>query len=65
MHAGWFRRTRLADRARVLIEMDRAIMREGGIHNLPLAALNKACYIRGNVFPLSSNCQMNILYCQD
>lgn len=48
MHAGWFRRTRLADRARVLIEMDRAIMREGGVHNLPLAALSKACYIRGN-----------------
>lgn len=47
MHAGWFRRTRLADRARLLIEMDRAIMREGGVHNLPLAALSKACYIRG------------------
>ncbi|XP_066256461.1 LETM1 domain-containing protein 1 [Euwallacea similis] len=47
LHAGWFRRTRLADRAQILIEMDRAIMREGGVHNMPLAALGKACYIRG------------------
>ncbi|KAL1516613.1 hypothetical protein ABEB36_000502 [Hypothenemus hampei] len=47
IHAGWFRRTRLADRAQILIEMDKAIMREGGVHNLPLKALSQACFIRG------------------
>lgn len=46
-HAGWFRRTRLADRAMILIELDKAIMREGGVLNLPLEAVSKACYIRG------------------
>lgn len=29
--------------------MDKAILREGGVHNLPLNALSKACYIRGKV----------------
>ncbi|KAF7279751.1 hypothetical protein GWI33_006781 [Rhynchophorus ferrugineus] len=47
IHAGWFRRTRLSDRALILIEMDKAIMREGGVHNLPVDALRTACYIRG------------------
>ncbi|XP_030750081.1 LETM1 domain-containing protein 1 [Sitophilus oryzae] len=47
IHPGWFRRTRLADRALILIEMDKAIMREGGVHNLPSEALKTACYIRG------------------
>ncbi|XP_050293605.1 LETM1 domain-containing protein 1 isoform X2 [Anthonomus grandis grandis] len=47
IHIGWFRRTRLADRAQILIEMDKAIMREGGVHNMPLEALKKCCYIRG------------------
>ncbi|KAJ8922143.1 hypothetical protein NQ315_004078 [Exocentrus adspersus] len=47
LHRGWFRRTRLADRAFILIQMDKAIMREGGVHNLPVDALRKACFIRG------------------
>ncbi|CAH0547408.1 unnamed protein product [Brassicogethes aeneus] len=47
IHRGWFRRTRLADRATILIEMDKAIMREGGVHNLPIDALRNACLIRG------------------
>ncbi|XP_060520436.1 LETM1 domain-containing protein 1 isoform X2 [Cylas formicarius] len=47
LHMGWFRRTRLSDRANILIEMDRAIMREGGVHNLPQEALRNSCYIRG------------------
>ncbi|XP_018565096.1 LETM1 domain-containing protein 1 [Anoplophora glabripennis] len=46
-HKGWFRRTRLADRAFILIQMDKAIMREGGVHNLPIDALKNACFIRG------------------
>lgn len=44
---GWFRRSRLYDRAYILKEMDLAIKREGGVHNLPTAALKKSCYIRG------------------
>lgn len=47
LHLGWFRRSRLYDKALILKEMDKAIMREGGIHNLPGEALKKACYIRG------------------
>nr|AEE62307.1 unknown [Dendroctonus ponderosae] len=62
LHAGWFRRTRLADRAQVLIEMDKAILREGGVHNLPLNALSKACYIRGlNPTDISSDYQVKWL----
>ncbi|KAG5882916.1 hypothetical protein JTB14_023378 [Gonioctena quinquepunctata] len=47
MHTGWFRRSRLADKAFILKEMDKAIIREGGVHNLPLEALRKACHVRG------------------
>ncbi|CAG9761585.1 unnamed protein product [Ceutorhynchus assimilis] len=62
IHAGWFRRTRLADRALGLIEMDRAIMREGGVHNLPLEALRKACYLRGfHTKDVSHKCQIQWL----
>ncbi|XP_072399760.1 LETM1 domain-containing protein 1 isoform X2 [Diabrotica undecimpunctata] len=43
----FFRRSRLTERAYILKEMDKAIMREGGVHNLPIDALKKACYIRG------------------
>ncbi|RZB39856.1 LETM1 domain-containing protein 1, partial [Asbolus verrucosus] len=47
LHTGWFRRARLAERAVILKEMDKAIMREGGVHNLPIDALKNACFIRG------------------
>ncbi|XP_023013478.1 LETM1 domain-containing protein 1 isoform X2 [Leptinotarsa decemlineata] len=47
MHTGWFRRSRLAEKAFILKEMDKAIMREGGVHNLPIEAMRKSCYIRG------------------
>lgn len=47
LHMGWFRRTRLYDRALLLKEMDLAIMREGGVNNLPRTALKNSCYIRG------------------
>ncbi|KAL3285063.1 hypothetical protein HHI36_019187 [Cryptolaemus montrouzieri] len=43
----WFRRKRLFEKALLLKEMDSAIMREGGIHNLPVEALRTSCYIRG------------------
>lgn len=57
IHRGWFRRTRLADRAFILTEMDKAIMREGGVHNLPIDALKKCCYIRGQyiIFIIGNN----------
>lgn len=47
LNSGWFRRSRLYDRALLLKEMDMAIKREGGVHNLSNAALKKCCYIRG------------------
>lgn len=43
----WFRRSRLVDKALILKEMDLAILREGGVHNLPIEALRMSCYIRG------------------
>lgn len=43
-----FKKRKLRDRAKMLLAMDRAILREGGVHNLPLEALRNACYIRGN-----------------
>ncbi|XP_044252605.1 LETM1 domain-containing protein 1 [Tribolium madens] len=47
LHMGWFRRSRLIERAVILQEMDKAIIREGGVHNMPQDALKNACYIRG------------------
>ncbi|XP_063910700.1 LETM1 domain-containing protein 1 isoform X2 [Zophobas morio] len=47
LHLGWFRRARLVERAVILKEMDRAIIREGGVHNMPIEALRNACLIRG------------------
>lgn len=46
----WFRRSRLVDKALILKEMDLAILREGGVHNLPIEALRMSCYIRGEKF---------------
>ncbi|XP_044752239.1 LETM1 domain-containing protein 1 [Coccinella septempunctata] len=43
----WFRRSRLSDKALILKEMDLAILREGGVHNLTIEALRMSCYIRG------------------
>jgi hypothetical protein len=47
LHTGWFRRTRLSERAVILKAMDNAILREGGVHNMPAEALRNACLIRG------------------
>lgn len=45
---GFFRRTaRLRKHAKILLAMDKAIIREGGVHNLPTDALRKACLLRG------------------
>jgi hypothetical protein len=38
---------RLSERAYILQQMDSAIKREGGVHNMPTEALKKACHIRG------------------
>lgn len=47
---GIFRRTaRLRNHAKILLAMDKATMREGGVHNLPTDALRKACLVRGIV----------------
>lgn len=48
MRSGFFfRRRLLAYRAFILKELDKAIKREGGVNNLPLDALKKACFMRG------------------
>lgn len=48
LRVGLFRRrVRLQKHAKLLVAMDRAIVKEGGIHNLPTDALRKACLIRG------------------
>lgn len=45
---GILKRRKLRERAKILLAMDRAILREGGVHNLQLDALRNACFIRGN-----------------
>ncbi|XP_017772822.1 PREDICTED: LETM1 domain-containing protein 1 [Nicrophorus vespilloides] len=47
LHRGFFRRVRLGDYALLLKAMDRAILMEGGVHNLPKEALKDACVLRG------------------
>ncbi|KAK9728412.1 LETM1-like, RBD [Popillia japonica] len=47
MHRVWFRRSRLAERAAILIAIDRAILREGGLESMSTEALRKACLMRG------------------
>ncbi|KAH8301272.1 hypothetical protein KR018_010136 [Drosophila ironensis] len=42
-----FKRHRLHEHAFLVHYMDQAIMREGGVHNLPLGPLRYACYLRG------------------
>lgn len=43
----WFRKSRLKARAKILREMDRAILRECGPVRLKTEALRYACFIRG------------------
>lgn len=47
IHKGLWKRTRLARHAFVVHHMDLAIRREGGVHNMPVAALPIACHLRG------------------
>lgn len=48
LRVGFFRRkTRLQKYGEILLAMDKAILKEGGVHNLPTDALRKACLIRG------------------
>lgn len=42
-----FRINKLRYRAFLLLEMDKAIMREGGVDTLTLDSLRNACHIRG------------------
>lgn len=48
LRAGIFRRkARLRKHAKILLAMDRAVMREGGVHNLPIDVLRRSCLVRG------------------
>lgn len=47
LHMGWFRRTRLGDKAIILRAMDEAIIREGGLSVLSADVLKNACLLRG------------------
>lgn len=42
-----FRKNKLKFRAFLLLEMDKAIVREGGVENLNMESLRNACLIRG------------------
>lgn len=42
-----FRRNKLKYRAFMLLEMDKAIMREGGVNSLSTDSLRNACQMRG------------------
>lgn len=42
----------------MLQQMDKAITREGGVHNMPTEALRKSCFIRGLNAQLLSNEEM-------
>lgn len=43
----FLKRRSLRDRAFVLKAMDQAIVKEGGVHNMPMEALKHSCYLRG------------------
>lgn len=40
-------KSRLAHRANCFHHMDKAIKREGDVHNMPIDALRNACFLRG------------------
>lgn len=42
----------------MLQQMDKAIKREGGVHNMPTDALRKSCFIRGLNAQLLNNQEM-------
>lgn len=66
MHNSWyfFKRRNLRDTAIILMAMDKAIMREGGVHNMPVDSLKHACYIRGNhiIILLCNYCYFDVIY---
>lgn len=47
IHSFYLKRVRLAEHCYSMQNMDMAIKKEGGVHNLPIDALRKACYLRG------------------
>lgn len=47
MHRVWFRRSRLAERAAILLAIDRAMIKEGGLEHMSTDALRNACLMRG------------------
>lgn len=62
IHRGFGKRSRLAYHAYVVHHMDLAIRREGGVHNMPLDALVRACNIRGlNTTNLSTEAMVDWL----
>lgn len=47
LHRGPFKKSRLVYRIQCINLMDLAIVREGGVHNMPVDALRNACFMRG------------------
>ncbi|GJQ70907.1 hypothetical protein Trydic_g824 [Trypoxylus dichotomus] len=47
MHRISFKRSRLAERAAILMAIDKAILREGGLEHMSTEALRTACLMRG------------------
>lgn len=47
LRSGFGKLYRLSRRAYIVHHMDLAIRREGGVHNMPIDALARACYLRG------------------
>ncbi|KAG5676368.1 hypothetical protein PVAND_006209 [Polypedilum vanderplanki] len=47
IHSLYLKRVRLAEHFYAMQTMDQAIKSEGDVHNLPIDALRKSCYLRG------------------
>lgn len=47
MHRVWFRRSRLAERAAILLAIDKAVLKEGGLEHMSSEGLRNACLMRG------------------
>lgn len=43
----YLKRVRLSEHCFTMYNMDYAIKLEGGVHNLPIDGLKRACYLRG------------------
>ena len=62
--SGLFKRHSLYEHAYLVHYMDKAICREGGVHNMPLEPLRNACYMRG-LNPINLNNEEMIAWMRD